>query len=143
MAVSAGLLGRNARVKRHRSVAWDLGNAVRSPCLGAWSGVLAAPWEICAGLLGLLALPIKGVCTCGLYGFVVGLLVGLLLLLLRLLYAPLIMLDRIATGFANGCCGMATTSGKLHTSRLPTTARIRPPGARVSESSGPVLSSSR
>ena len=102
-AVHARLLDSTAKVVPHRSVTWDLGSAVRTPALGVWSCLMAGPWELGAALVGLLALPLKGMCAQGPYGFVVGVLVGLLLLLLRPLYALIIMLDRFGTGFLNSC----------------------------------------
>ena len=35
----------------------DLGAAVRTPCLGVWSCMLAGPWEVGAALVNLVALP--------------------------------------------------------------------------------------
>ena len=113
-AADAGKLDRSGKdVKPNRSVAWELGAAVRSPVLGVWSCVLAGPWELGAALVGLVALPIKGLCVRGPYGLLVGLLVSVLLLLLRPLYALVIMADRLGTGCLNGCCGAIPSSGRF------------------------------
>ena len=113
-AADAGKLDRSGKdVKPNRSVAWELGAAVRSPALGVWSCVLAGPWELGAALVGLVALPIKGLCVRGPYGLLVGLLVSVLLLLLRPLYALVIMADRLGTGCLNGCCGAIPSSGRF------------------------------
>ena len=102
----------------HATREWRLGGHVRGPCSGALTGALAFVWELLDGVISLVSLPIKSACyhpvSC-VHGFVLGAVAALVLVVLRLLYAPIICLDRFATGFANCCtpagAGTATYDG--------------------------------
>ena len=93
---------RNARP--HVTKQWDMGSHVRDPCTGICTGAIAFVWELIDGFISLLIIPIKGLSHNGLNGLVLGLLASFLLLFIRFLYAPIILIDRIATGCANWRC---------------------------------------
>jgi len=91
-------------VKPQRYKAWHMGAAVSSTCGGVWTGLTSFVWELLNAVLGLLRVPCTGFCHYGFAGLLLGLCSGFLLFMLRLVYAPIILLDRLTTGCFNDCC---------------------------------------
>ena len=95
-----------ASARPHVTKTWDLGAHVRDPCTGVFVGAIAFVWELADAMFSLLVLPLKSAAHNGLSGLVLGILAAIALLLARLVYAPIILFDRVATGIANWrACG--------------------------------------
>jgi hypothetical protein len=98
-AIDAGL---TAGARPHVSKHWNMGSHWASNAVsGFCTGILAAVWELLDATLSIIVLPIKSTIYNGFQGFLLGLCASIALVLLRLLYAPVILVDRIATGCAN------------------------------------------
>ena len=95
----------------HTTMKWSMGQYVKTLPQGLVTGFLAAIWELVDGVISLVLLPIQAACWNGMAGFVMGVFASFLLCVLRVVYAPLIFFDRLATGLANSsfwsrlCCG--------------------------------------
>ena len=95
----------------HLTKQWHLGSYVRSLPQGLATGLLAAGWELVDGVISLILLPVQAACWNGFAGLIMGIFAAFLLCVLRMLYAPIILFDRVATGLANSsfwsrlCCG--------------------------------------
>lgn len=102
-----------AGARPHRTREWELGSHVRDPCTGLYAGALALVWELLDATFSIVTLPLKSAYHNGLAGFLLGLAAAFALLLARLIYAPMILCDRVVTGVANWhCCpwGVAARS---------------------------------
>ena len=88
----------------HVSKQWHLGSHVRDPCTGLCAGALAFVWELADAIISVVVLPIRAACHNGVAGFLMGILAALLLLVARVVYAPIIAFDRVATGVVNCVC---------------------------------------
>lgn len=102
----------------HISKVWNLGAYVRSPTQGVCTGLLAFIWELVDAVVSIAILPVQGALYNGPAGFVLGIFASLLLMVLRVVYAPIIFVDRVATGIANSevasrfCCCCCALRGK-------------------------------
>ena len=76
---------------------------------GVWSGAVAGlsgmVEELWFALLTVYTLPDEWARAHGALGFLLGLALSPALTLFRVLHSLLILIDRLATGVSNGCCG--------------------------------------
>ena len=91
---------------------WALGATISDPCKGIWAGICAFAWEMLNAWLSLIRIPYQGCVHNGHAGLLMGMVASMMLLLLRVLYAPIILLDRLCTGFAN-CTNSCNRMGHL------------------------------